>query len=1238
MKRLLIAALLCLPLQAQNASPTPTPKIQFFDPTSGAPLAGGLVYTYAAGTTTPLASYTDSSASTPNTNPVTLDAGGFANIWLLNNECYKLVVQTSAGASVSSTDNICAAASQSSLNVTLASPPPIGTTLANTIVANPFYITSGSSGDTTYRALRLKMNTNAQFTGNFLANSGSLSDPLTQIYFNQWFSAGPASPSFAKGVLGVSEPLQAWLNTGVVNAQGGVTNWQMPDPTTAVATVTPQGGTGSGEDYCLYFVDSSEQTSAPVVISSSTAFSSPNGSTWNKILYNQDQGSGKYGGSYSNVCFSRIAHGAGASACPASVLNTSGNGVICQTTACNNNVTTDGQCEYDDKGTATTTLSALQGIFVGTTGYENSTGIIKNPQRSFLGFGASGGNYLAGGNQFVGRTITQQISAPSAPTVSANNSGATTYQYALVVHDYGLGSTTIGSLGQTTTGGATRNNNVSWTITAYCSSVDLYAKISGSYYTLTGSTGLPCTGANTSGGFGTPSAFTFTDNNLTTTLATPPTANTTGDITLASGSNFVSLAGNATAEFLIAASAFSGVGWCQMNTGDATHTGGFICKDHTGATIYTMGTDVDNSGNYTFASSGGTYKFTAPVDLAGGCTGCGGGGGGTVTTTGFPGSNQVATFSGPTSITGLSGTSAQVLGYGASGVPTPFMPTVYYGPLMDPAITGSGSDEYTAVNAALTTISGNGGGILQLPCSGNYTKVGTDLTLPANVGLRGCGMESNQQNISIVPPGGLQFTGNGSSTSFHLNLVNTGVSQLQDLALKDTSASGTEGMVIVTAATPKIVNVSCRGRANTSNSDGSSHGTNDCIQFGSSSTTCTAGSTTSNYCGYSPGVVFNFNAINCQHVLYFLNAANGIHADNINSDSTCGIGNGTNATGYAIELAGTTGSGGNAPYGNVIGPLVTVEQGGYPTFPPVHPNYAGAIGLTGFANDNHIEFATSDVGDATHGAYITTTNASTNYIQCNGIFFSGGCISDTGASSFNNTLFDVPNRTLYVQSFRAGNIGSASLPTNFLFLYYWKGQEVTISALDASPVRNEIGIVSNSVDGTCVNSGGSIRVVCRYNGSGWVPIDDLSSPTLGSPNIGTATGTSLILTGTLSGKVPVTIDTSSPVALGTTNQTSSHINENATLGGAMVYNLPVAAAGRRHCVTNGYVDGSGPDTGTLKLQTSALGQFVNFAGSQSTSDGYIISTGAAGDSVCLLGIDATHWQVDGTPVGSWSVH
>lgn len=60
---------------------TPIPKTQFIG-ADGIPLVGGKVYTYQAGTTNPQPTYTDSTGSEANTNPIILDSRGEANIWL----------------------------------------------------------------------------------------------------------------------------------------------------------------------------------------------------------------------------------------------------------------------------------------------------------------------------------------------------------------------------------------------------------------------------------------------------------------------------------------------------------------------------------------------------------------------------------------------------------------------------------------------------------------------------------------------------------------------------------------------------------------------------------------------------------------------------------------------------------------------------------------------------------------------------------------------------------------------------------------------------------------------------------------------------------------------------------------------------------------------------------------------------------------------------------------------------
>ena len=87
-----------------SASLSSVPKLQFFD-ANGNPLVGGKLYTYAAGTTTPLATYTDSSAGTPNTNPIILNSRGEANVWL-SNTTYKFVLKTSADVEIWTVDNI----------------------------------------------------------------------------------------------------------------------------------------------------------------------------------------------------------------------------------------------------------------------------------------------------------------------------------------------------------------------------------------------------------------------------------------------------------------------------------------------------------------------------------------------------------------------------------------------------------------------------------------------------------------------------------------------------------------------------------------------------------------------------------------------------------------------------------------------------------------------------------------------------------------------------------------------------------------------------------------------------------------------------------------------------------------------------------------------------------------------------------------------------------------------------
>ena len=121
---------------------------QFFDD-NGVPLAGGKLYTYAAGTTTPLASYTTSAGNTAHTNPIILDAAGrvpSGEIWL-SSARYKFALYTSVNVLIATYDNIAGAGVLLPLNFT-----GTGSTVAYSVSGNvvSVYINGVYQNENTY--------------------------------------------------------------------------------------------------------------------------------------------------------------------------------------------------------------------------------------------------------------------------------------------------------------------------------------------------------------------------------------------------------------------------------------------------------------------------------------------------------------------------------------------------------------------------------------------------------------------------------------------------------------------------------------------------------------------------------------------------------------------------------------------------------------------------------------------------------------------------------------------------------------------------------------------------------------------------------------------------------------------------------------------------------------------------------------------------------------------------------
>ena len=122
-------------MASYNLSPLGGAGWQFFGD-DGLPLAGGFLWTYLAGTTTPATTYTDSTGATQHSNPIVLGSNGrvTTEIWLPSGTAYKFVIQTATSTLIGTYDNIYGindVSSTSSLAAYLASPPAIGGTVPN---------------------------------------------------------------------------------------------------------------------------------------------------------------------------------------------------------------------------------------------------------------------------------------------------------------------------------------------------------------------------------------------------------------------------------------------------------------------------------------------------------------------------------------------------------------------------------------------------------------------------------------------------------------------------------------------------------------------------------------------------------------------------------------------------------------------------------------------------------------------------------------------------------------------------------------------------------------------------------------------------------------------------------------------------------------------------------------------------------------------------------------------------
>ena len=119
---------------------------QFLD-NNGAILSGGLIYTYTAGTTTPLATYTSNLGTVAQPNPIVLDSAGRipgGELWLTTGYGYKFVVEDANGVLIGSYDNVPSSAQPPIVNdaSSISYEQGNSTTAGSFIVGDTYLITS----------------------------------------------------------------------------------------------------------------------------------------------------------------------------------------------------------------------------------------------------------------------------------------------------------------------------------------------------------------------------------------------------------------------------------------------------------------------------------------------------------------------------------------------------------------------------------------------------------------------------------------------------------------------------------------------------------------------------------------------------------------------------------------------------------------------------------------------------------------------------------------------------------------------------------------------------------------------------------------------------------------------------------------------------------------------------------------------------------------------------------------
>lgn len=215
--------------------------VQFFD-TDGRPLAGGKLYTYEAGTTTPKATYTEEDGLANHPNPVIMDSSGIplgsGAIFLSGS--YKFRLNTAADVLVEETDNVTAFATGDSGVDDI-----VTNFTADTMVeADSIIFSDASDGNTTKRTT--------------LANLVAATSDIISGTANKLVKADSLAPLYYSTKLyqttGVSVPTATWTTLTFDTEEWDDGSWHSTSSNSERVTVDFSGRVRA---HCSYAINSS---------------------------------------------------------------------------------------------------------------------------------------------------------------------------------------------------------------------------------------------------------------------------------------------------------------------------------------------------------------------------------------------------------------------------------------------------------------------------------------------------------------------------------------------------------------------------------------------------------------------------------------------------------------------------------------------------------------------------------------------------------------------------------------------------------------------------------------------------------------------------------------------------------------------------------------------------------------------------------------------------------------------